>query len=142
MRRAAQILDHPKVFDDPISLRIIGAESAAALRADPQHLERSPRRVTCGRLLSEGLRSVCARRLPQVENQAVGVTNITAWYGRVLLLDGATCKQKALLGRLDVRNKEVEDRPVRLTLFHVEANGSGLEANECFAFTGDRKAED
>jgi O-methyltransferase involved in polyketide biosynthesis len=43
MRRAAhQILDHPKVLEDPIALRIIGAESASALQADPQHLERTP----------------------------------------------------------------------------------------------------
>jgi methyltransferase (TIGR00027 family) len=43
MRRAAhQILDHPKVFEDPIALRIVGAESASALQADPQSLERTP----------------------------------------------------------------------------------------------------
>lgn len=43
IRRAAhQILDQPKVLDDPIALRIIGAESASALQADPQSLERTP----------------------------------------------------------------------------------------------------
>jgi len=43
IRRAAhQILDQPKVLDDPIALRIIGAESASELRADPQSLERTP----------------------------------------------------------------------------------------------------
>lgn len=43
MRRAAhQILDQPKVLDDPIALRILGAESASALQADPQGLERTP----------------------------------------------------------------------------------------------------
>lgn len=36
LRRAAhQLLDDPRVFDDPIALRIVGAESAAALRAAP-----------------------------------------------------------------------------------------------------------
>jgi methyltransferase (TIGR00027 family) len=34
IRRAAhQILDHPKVLDDPLALRVIGAEAAAALRS-------------------------------------------------------------------------------------------------------------
>jgi methyltransferase (TIGR00027 family) len=43
LRRAAhQLLDEPKVFEDPVALRIVGAESAAALQADPRHLERSP----------------------------------------------------------------------------------------------------
>jgi len=40
MRRAAhQLLDDPKVFDDPVALRIIGKESASALRADPRQFE-------------------------------------------------------------------------------------------------------
>ena len=43
MRRAVhQILDQPKVLDDPIALRILGEESASALQADPQDLERTP----------------------------------------------------------------------------------------------------
>ncbi len=42
MRRAAhQVLDDPKVFDDPIALRIIGKENAAALQADPHRFESS-----------------------------------------------------------------------------------------------------
>ncbi len=37
IRRAAhQLLDEPKVLDDPLALRIIGAEAAAALRSDPK----------------------------------------------------------------------------------------------------------
>ncbi|MGO9136589.1 MAG: class I SAM-dependent methyltransferase [Syntrophales bacterium] len=37
MHRAAhQILDKPLVFDDPLAMRIIGAESSAALQAAPQ----------------------------------------------------------------------------------------------------------
>jgi methyltransferase (TIGR00027 family) len=36
-RRAAhQILDHPRVLDDPLALRIIGCEAAAELRSDPK----------------------------------------------------------------------------------------------------------
>jgi len=36
VRRAAhQILDHPRVLDDPIALQIIGEEAAAAIRAAP-----------------------------------------------------------------------------------------------------------
>jgi methyltransferase (TIGR00027 family) len=43
MRRAAhQLLDDPKVFDDPIALRIIGKESASALQADPRESEALP----------------------------------------------------------------------------------------------------
>jgi len=37
IRRAAhQLLDEPKVLDDPLALRIIGSEAAAALRSDPK----------------------------------------------------------------------------------------------------------
>jgi methyltransferase (TIGR00027 family) len=37
MRRAAhQILDHPRVLDDPLALRIIGAEAANELRSNPK----------------------------------------------------------------------------------------------------------
>jgi methyltransferase (TIGR00027 family) len=37
IRRAAhQLLDEPKVLDDPLALRIIGSEAAAALRSDPR----------------------------------------------------------------------------------------------------------
>lgn len=40
MQRAAhQLLDDPKVFDDPIALRIIGKESSSALQADPRQFE-------------------------------------------------------------------------------------------------------
>jgi methyltransferase (TIGR00027 family) len=40
LRRAAhQILDKPKVFDDPLALRIVGQESALALQTDPYQSE-------------------------------------------------------------------------------------------------------
>ena len=43
MRRAAhQLLDDPKVFDDPVALRIIGKENASALKADPHRFEATP----------------------------------------------------------------------------------------------------
>ena len=42
LRRAAhQLLDRPLVLDDPIALRIIGAEARAALEADPLRFEDS-----------------------------------------------------------------------------------------------------
>jgi len=43
MRRAAhQLVDDPKVFDDPVACRIIGRESASALQADPRQFETTP----------------------------------------------------------------------------------------------------
>lgn len=40
MRRAAhQLLDAPRVHDDPLALAILGEATAAALRADPRRLE-------------------------------------------------------------------------------------------------------
>jgi methyltransferase (TIGR00027 family) len=43
MRRAThQLLDDPKVFDDPVAIRIIGKESASALQADPRQFEPTP----------------------------------------------------------------------------------------------------
>jgi methyltransferase (TIGR00027 family) len=43
MRRAAhQLLDDPRVFEDPIALRIIDVASAAALQSDPQQFEAGP----------------------------------------------------------------------------------------------------
>jgi methyltransferase (TIGR00027 family) len=35
-RATHQIIDEPKIFADPMALRVIGAEGAAALKADPQ----------------------------------------------------------------------------------------------------------
>jgi O-methyltransferase involved in polyketide biosynthesis len=43
MQRAAhQLLDDPKVFDDPVALLIIGKEGASALQADPRQSGGSP----------------------------------------------------------------------------------------------------
>jgi methyltransferase (TIGR00027 family) len=43
MRRAAhQLLDNPKIFDDPVALRIIGKECALALQADAHQFETTP----------------------------------------------------------------------------------------------------
>ncbi len=42
LRRAAhQLLDHPRVFDDPLALPVVGNEDAALLRADPASFETS-----------------------------------------------------------------------------------------------------
>jgi methyltransferase (TIGR00027 family) len=67
MRRAAhQLLDDPKVFDDPVALRIIGKESAAALQADPRKCEATP--------LSPFLRAFLAARSRCAEDElALGV---------------------------------------------------------------------
>jgi methyltransferase (TIGR00027 family) len=40
MRAAHQILDHPRILDDPIALRLIGAEREAALRQNVQAFDR------------------------------------------------------------------------------------------------------
>ncbi len=65
MRRAAhQLLDDPKVFDDPVALRIIGKESA--LQADPHRFEATP--------LSSYLRVFVAARSRYAEDElALGV---------------------------------------------------------------------
>lgn len=43
MQRAAhQLIDNPKVFDDPIALRIIGSEGGLALKADPNQSQAMP----------------------------------------------------------------------------------------------------
>jgi methyltransferase (TIGR00027 family) len=43
IRRAAhQLLDEPKIFDDPLALRMIGKEDASALQADPYKFEDTP----------------------------------------------------------------------------------------------------
>jgi methyltransferase (TIGR00027 family) len=62
MRRAAhQLLDDPKVFDDPIALRIIGKESALALQTDPHQFETTP--------LSPYLRAFMAARSRYAEDE-------------------------------------------------------------------------
>ena len=67
MRRAAhQLLDDPKVFDDPVALRIIGQESALALQGDPRQFETTP--------LSPYLRAFMAARSRYAEEKlAAGV---------------------------------------------------------------------
>lgn len=62
MRRAAhQLLDDPKVFDDPVALRIIGREIALALQADPRQYESTP--------LSPYLRAFVAARSRCAEDE-------------------------------------------------------------------------
>jgi methyltransferase (TIGR00027 family) len=62
MRRAAhQLLDDPKVLDDPVALRIIGKENAEALRADPARFESSR--------LSPYLRAFMAARSRYAEDE-------------------------------------------------------------------------
>jgi methyltransferase (TIGR00027 family) len=67
MRRAAhQLLDDPKVFDDPIALRIIGKESASALQSDAPQSEATR--------LSTYLRAFVAARSRRAEDElALGV---------------------------------------------------------------------
>ena len=67
MRRAAhQLLDDPKVFDDPVALRIIGKESALALQADPGRFDTT--------LLAPYLRAFMAARSQYAEDElALGV---------------------------------------------------------------------
>jgi methyltransferase (TIGR00027 family) len=67
MRRAAhQLLDDPKVFDDPVALRIIGRENASALQADPRQFETTP--------LSSYLRAFVASRSRYAEDElALGI---------------------------------------------------------------------
>ncbi len=67
MQRAAhQLLDDPKVFDDPMALGIIGKESASALQANPRQFE-----VT---RLSPYLRAFVAARSRYAEDElALGV---------------------------------------------------------------------
>ena len=62
MRRAAhQLLDDPKVFDDPLALRIIGREDESALRADPHQFDRTP--------LAPYLRAFVAARSRSAEDE-------------------------------------------------------------------------
>jgi methyltransferase (TIGR00027 family) len=67
MQRAAhQLLDDPKVFDDPVALRIIGKENASALQTDPRQFEATP--------LSPYLRAFVAARSRYAEDElALGV---------------------------------------------------------------------
>ena len=74
IRRAAhQLLDDPKVFEDPVALRIIGKESALALQANPHHFETTP--------LSPYLRAfVAARSRCAEEELALGVRRGVSQY--------------------------------------------------------------
>jgi methyltransferase (TIGR00027 family) len=67
LRRAAhQLLDDPRILDDPVALRIIGREEASALRADPRLSETSR--------ISPYLRAFVAARSRYAEDElALGV---------------------------------------------------------------------
>ena len=65
-RAIHQLLDHPKVFDDPMALRIIGKASASSLQANPRQYETSK--------LSAYLRAFTAARSRYAEDElALGV---------------------------------------------------------------------
>ena len=40
-RAAHQLLDVPKILDDPLAVRIIGANAASALRSNPERFQKS-----------------------------------------------------------------------------------------------------
>jgi methyltransferase (TIGR00027 family) len=62
MHRAAhQLLDDPKVFDDPLALSILGRKTATKLQADPSQVELSP--------LSAFLRAFVAARSRSAEDE-------------------------------------------------------------------------
>jgi methyltransferase (TIGR00027 family) len=62
IRRAAhQIMDDPKVFHDPLALRILGVENESAPQSDPKWSEQSP--------LSCGLRAFLAARSRYAEDE-------------------------------------------------------------------------
>ena len=62
IRRAAhQLMDDPKVLDDPVALRIIGKEISSALQADPHEFENTP--------LSPYLRAFVAARSRYAEDE-------------------------------------------------------------------------
>ena len=72
-RAAHQLLDDPKVFDDPVALRIIGKESALALQADPHQYETTP--------LASYLRAFVAARSRYAEDElALGVRGAVYQY--------------------------------------------------------------
>jgi methyltransferase (TIGR00027 family) len=64
-RAAHQLLDDPKVFDDPVALRIIGKESASKLQADLHHVEAMP--------LSPYLRAFVAARSRYAEDELAAI---------------------------------------------------------------------
>ncbi len=74
MRRAAhQLLDDPKVFDDPVALRIIGKKSASALESNLPQFETTP--------LSSYLRAFVAARSRYAEEElALGVRRGVSQY--------------------------------------------------------------
>jgi methyltransferase (TIGR00027 family) len=74
MQRAVhQLLDDPKVFDDPVALRIIGRENALALQANPHQCETTP--------LASYLRAFIAARSRYAEDElALGVRRAVSQY--------------------------------------------------------------
>lgn len=67
VRRAAhQLLDEPKVFDDPLALRIIGREGVSELQADPYQQDQSRTETT---RLSLYLRAFVAARSRYAEDE-------------------------------------------------------------------------
>jgi len=62
IRRAAhQILEDPKVFEDPLALRILGLENRSTQPPDPKWLEETP--------FSRGLRASLAARSRYAEDE-------------------------------------------------------------------------
>jgi methyltransferase (TIGR00027 family) len=67
VRRAAhQLLDDPKIFDDPLALRIIGREGVAELQSDPYEQDQSRAEAT---RLSLYLRAFVAARSRYAEDE-------------------------------------------------------------------------
>jgi methyltransferase (TIGR00027 family) len=74
IRRALhQILDNPRIFEDPLALHVIGNENALALQADPHRFETTP--------ISRYLRAFVAARSRYAEDElAAAVRNGVSQY--------------------------------------------------------------
>ena len=71
MRATHQLLDHPRILEDAVAVRLIGADQEAALRANPQVLDRPelrPLRVSIAvrsRYAEDSLREAVRRGVRQ-----------------------------------------------------------------------------
>jgi methyltransferase (TIGR00027 family) len=126
MKRAAhQLLDDPKVFDDPVALRVIGKKEASILQDDPHRFEAAP--------LSSYLRAFVAARSRYAEDElAIAIRRGVSQY--IILGAGLDTFAYRNPFQRDVLRVFEVDHPETQTWKRRRLEEAGIELPACLTF--------
>jgi hypothetical protein len=87
--------------------------------------------------LPEKAHSLSGAGFGKVKHDAVGIPYVATRHGSVFFLESAAGGEQLTLGRFNVAYEKLEDGPMLLALFDIEAKNTRVEADEVFASVRD-----